>query len=560
MLTQYIVGARMNYRGILGAATLSFGLMGHAVYAQSTGIPAEFPPSSFTANQFVDSGGCAFIRAGVGGAVTWVPRVDRRRNQLCNFQPTFAQAAPAPAPQAAPAPRVVAAAPAPRRNVGAPIQTVASITTAPSLVQIPNANTATARSPQVVRNVAPVPAPAPVPTPAVVAPAPVQTRAALCVGRTGLQPGFVSATTGETINCGGAAPAPVVRAAAVTRPAPLQTRAQLCVGRTGLQPGFVSSTTGETINCGGTAPTPTVRAAAVTRPAPLQTKAQLCVGRTGPQAGFVSASTGQTIDCGGVAPTRTLASAPAPTLRMTMAQVCADIRTTGRNFVNAQTGLPVRCGPQTQALTAFAPARPAGPSTPAIPTATPRSFASASCPSSTLMVDGFEVRCGPQTQPITIRTSTFDAGGQVTRSTVSTSTSNLFGFGPPPVPASNPVGRSQREVLPVPKGYTRVWSDGRHNPNRGLPQATAPALTESVSSRTAPVAVSHRYVQVATFASAANAQALGQRFMGMGLPVGLANASRGKIVMLGPFASANALNRGLSAARSAGFGDAYTRN
>jgi cell division septation protein DedD len=115
----------------------------------------------------------------------------------------------------------------------------------------------------------------------------------------------------------------------------------------------------------------------------------------------------------------------------------------------------------------------------------------------------------------------------------------------------------------VPKGYTRVWNDGRHNPNRGLPQATsivAPALAARVSTRTAPVAAPHQYVQVAAFANAGNANALGQRFMGMGLPVGLANSSRGKIVVLGPFASANALNRGLSAARAAGFSDAYTRN
>ena len=82
ILPQYLVGMRMNYRVLFGAATLAFGLVGHAAHAQSSGVPAEFPPASFDGNQFVDSDGCAFIRAGVGGAVTWVPRVDRRRNQL----------------------------------------------------------------------------------------------------------------------------------------------------------------------------------------------------------------------------------------------------------------------------------------------------------------------------------------------------------------------------------------------------------------------------------------------------------------------------------------------
>ena len=491
----------MNYRGIFGAAALALIFSGQSVQAQSNGVPAEFPPSSFSGNQFVDSEGCAFMRAGVGGLVNWVPRVDRRRNQLCSFQSTFAQAAPVPESAPMVTAPVVAA---PAADVGAPIQTVASITTAPNLVQVPTVTTATARSPRVVRN-APVLAAAPVVAPvAQAAPAPMQTRAELCVGKTGLQQGFVSASTGETIDCGGVpAAAPV---AAVQRPAPLQTKAALCVGRTGLQQGFVSSTTGQTIDCGG--------AAAVAAP-----------------------------------------------LRMTMAQICADMRATGRNFVNAQTGSAVRCGPQAQPVTAFAATRPAGPAAPVVPTVTPRSLAVANCPATMLFVDGQKVRCGPQTEPITTRTTTFDANGQVTRSTVSTATAPLSG--PKPIPASNPRGASQREVQLVPNGYTRVWKDGRHTPNRGVPQAVAivaPTFEARVSTRTAPVATTHRYVQVGTFANAGNAQALGQRFMGMGLPVGLASSSRGKSVVLGPFASANALNRGLTVARGAGFSDAYTRN
>ncbi len=436
----------MNYREILGAAALALILSGQSVQAQSSGVPSEFPPSSFSGNQFVDSDGCAFIRAGVGGVVTWVPRVDRRRNQLCSFQSTFAQTARAPMVTQ------------PAGDVDAPMQTVASITTAPNLVRIPTATTATARSPQIVRN-APVLAVAPV-----------------------------------------VAPTPQV--------APLRTKAALCVGRTGLQQGFVSSTTGKTIDCGGAAPVP--------------------------------------------------AAAAAAPLRMTMAQICADMRTTGRSFVNAQTGAAVRCGPQTQSLTAMAPT---GPATPSVPTATPRRLAAANCPATMLFVAGQDVRCGPQTQPITTRTTTFDASAQVTRSSVSVSTAPLLG--PKPIPASNPRGASQREVLPVADGYTRVWGDGRHNPNRGLPQTAAivaSTFEARVSTRTAPVATTHRYVQVGVFANAGNAQALGQRFMGMGLPVGLANSSRGKVVVLGPFASANALNRGLTAARGAGFSDAYTRN
>ena len=303
------MGECINYRGLIGAATVALILSGQMAQAQSSGVPADFPRSSFNGNQFVDSAGCAFIRAGVGGAVTWVPRVDRCRNQLCSFQPTFAAAAPAPAPGVeAPAP-VVAAAPTPAparpaRNVGAPIQTVASLRSTPSLVQILTANTPTARSPQIVRN-APVLAAAPaLAHVAAPAPAPRQTRGAFCEGRTGPQPGFFSSTTGETIDCGGVtAPVAVAAAAIVTVPTPA--------------------------------------------PAPHQSKTAFCVGRTGPQPGFVSSTTGQTIDCDGVRPApvvRTAAVADTP-LRMTMAQVCAEIRSTGRQFVNAHTGAAVRCGP-----------------------------------------------------------------------------------------------------------------------------------------------------------------------------------------------------------------------
>jgi len=244
-----------------------------------------------------------------------------------------------------------------------------------------------------------------------------------------------------------------------------------------------------------------------------------------------------------------------------MAQVCADIRSTGRQFVNARTGQLIQCN---SGLIAAAPASPAGPATPAAPSATPRTIATANCPAALLTVDGQQVRCGPQTQSIRTRTTTFAADAQVARSRISTATSSLVDFfQPAPVPASNPRGVSTRQVLPVPKGYTRVWNDGRHNPNRGLPKtkAVAPAAEARISTRTAPVAApSHRYVQVGTFANAANAQSLGQRFMGMGLPVGMANAAGSKVVLLGPFNSTNALNRGLSAARNAGYSSAFTRN
>lgn len=112
-MTLYVGDIVMLNRSIC-VATLILGLFAPAAQAQVEG-PAEQPPATFTGNQYVDSRGCVFIRAGVGGEVSWVARVTRTRAPVCGYKPTIAtDVAAAPAPVAEPVAEPVAPPPATR--------------------------------------------------------------------------------------------------------------------------------------------------------------------------------------------------------------------------------------------------------------------------------------------------------------------------------------------------------------------------------------------------------------------------------------------------------------
>ncbi|MFU8778511.1 MAG: SPOR domain-containing protein, partial [Roseovarius sp.] len=215
---------RLSPLAILASTALLLGTVD--VTAQSLRTPsepAEFPPTSFQGRQYVDSAGCVFVRAGVAGNVTWVPRMTQGRQQLCGFQPSLAPSVQATAPAAT---RPVAQA-APKAPAAAPVPRVA-------------ATPAPVAAPQVIRQ------PTPVATPQRRT-APVQTATAepLSALRPEADPRPVAlrpATAAPT-----PAPPPSSRAVRVTQPDPARSA---CANLSPVSAAYTVQHKGSPVRCG----------------------------------------------------------------------------------------------------------------------------------------------------------------------------------------------------------------------------------------------------------------------------------------------------------------------
>lgn len=73
---------------LFGIAALCLLVAGSPGAARDLIRPAELPPADYAGQQYVDSRGCLFLRAGTAADVMWIARVTRKGQPVCGYPPS----------------------------------------------------------------------------------------------------------------------------------------------------------------------------------------------------------------------------------------------------------------------------------------------------------------------------------------------------------------------------------------------------------------------------------------------------------------------------------------